>query len=99
MVKQLMISPDDVRRKETIALGIIPVNAYAKTLSDELVAGALTKADAVRIYRDMVLIREFETMLDEIKGWASTVTSRTSTRAPPTSPLARRPPPWARRFS
>jgi 2-oxoisovalerate dehydrogenase E1 component len=67
MVKQLMISPDDVRRKETVALGTIPVNAYAKTLSDELAAGTLTKADAVRIYRDMVLIREFETMLDEIK--------------------------------
>lgn len=67
MVKQLMISPDDVRRKETIALGSIPVNTYAKTLADELAVGALTKADAVRIYRDMVLIREFETMLDEIK--------------------------------
>ena len=67
MVKQLMISPDEVRRKETIALGSVPVNAYAKTLSDELAAGTLTKADAVRIYRDMVLIREFETMLDEIK--------------------------------
>ena len=67
MVKQLVISPDEVRRKETIDLGTIPVNAYAKTLADELAAGALTKGDAVRIYRDMVLIRGFETMLDEIK--------------------------------
>ncbi len=67
MVKQLTISPDDVRRTETIALGTIPVNAYARTLSDELAAGALTEADAVRMFRDMVLIREFETMLDEIK--------------------------------
>ena len=67
MVKQLVISPDEVRRKETIDLGTIQVNAYPKTLADELAAGTLTKDDAVRIYRDMVLIREFETMLDEIK--------------------------------
>jgi len=67
MVKQLVISPDEVRRKETIDLGTIQVNAYAKTLADELAAGTLTMDDAVRIYRDMVLIREFETMLDEIK--------------------------------
>ena len=67
MVKQLVISPDEARRKETIDLGTIQVNAYPKTLADELAAGTLTKDDAVRIYRDMVLIREFETMLDEIK--------------------------------
>jgi 2-oxoisovalerate dehydrogenase E1 component len=67
MVKQLVISPEDVRRKETIELGTIQANAYDKTLGDELASGALTKGDAVRIYRDMVLIREFETMLDEIK--------------------------------
>jgi 2-oxoisovalerate dehydrogenase E1 component len=67
MVKQLIISPDEVRRRDTIALGTIPVNQYNRSLADELAAGALTKDDAVRIYRDMVLIREFETMLDEIK--------------------------------
>ena len=67
MVKQLIISPDEVRRRDTIALGTIPVNQYTRSLADELTAGALTKDDAVRIYRDMVLIREFETMLDEIK--------------------------------
>ena len=67
MVKQLIISPDEVRQKETIALGTIPVNQYSRSLADELAAGTLTKDDAVRIYRDMCLIREFETMLDEIK--------------------------------
>jgi len=67
MVKQLVISPEEVRRKETIELGTIQVNSYNKTLADELASGTLTKNDAVRIYRDMVLIREFETMLDEIK--------------------------------
>ncbi|HEX7629587.1 MAG TPA: thiamine pyrophosphate-dependent enzyme, partial [Candidatus Methylomirabilis sp.] len=67
MVKQLIISPDEVLQKETIALGTIPVNQYNRSLADELAAGTLTKDDAVRIYRDMCLIREFETMLDEIK--------------------------------
>ena len=67
MVKQLIISPDEVRQKETIALGTIPVNQYSRSLADELAAGTLTKDDAVRIYHDMCLIREFETMLDEIK--------------------------------
>jgi len=67
MVKQLMITPDDVRQHETIQLGTIPVNAYCGTLADEIAAGTLTREDAVRIFRDMVLIREFETMLDEIK--------------------------------
>ena len=67
MVKQLIISPDEVRQKETIPLGTIPVNQYSRSLTDELAAGTLTKDDAVRIYRDMCLIREFETMLDEIK--------------------------------
>jgi 2-oxoisovalerate dehydrogenase E1 component len=67
MVKQLVISPDEVRRAETIELGSIRANAYARTLADEIAAGALTNDDAIRIYRDMVVIREFETMLDEIK--------------------------------
>src|SRR5512137_2412675 len=67
MVKQLIITPEEVRRAERIDLGTIPVNQYNRHLTDELAAGALTPADAVRIYRDMVLIREFETMLDEIK--------------------------------
>jgi len=67
MVKQLIISPAEVRRQETIELGSIPVNQYRRSLADELAAKTLTPADAVRLYRDMVLIREFETMLDEIK--------------------------------
>ena len=67
MVKQLVIVPEEVRRAETINLGTIPVNAYKKTLADEIAQGNLTAADAVRIYRDMRLIREFEEMLGEIK--------------------------------
>jgi 2-oxoisovalerate dehydrogenase E1 component len=67
MVKQLVITPEEARRAESLDLGSIPVNQYRRTLRDEIAAGTLTAADARRIYRDMVLIREFETMLDEIK--------------------------------
>ena len=67
MVKQLLIVPEEVRRSETIDLGTVPVNTYKQTLAEEIAAGNLTVADAIRIYRDMCLIREFETMLDEIK--------------------------------
>jgi 2-oxoisovalerate dehydrogenase E1 component len=67
MVKQLIITPEDVRRTETIDLGSIPVNVYRRTLADELTDGRLTAEDARRIYRDMLLIREFEEMLAELK--------------------------------
>jgi 2-oxoisovalerate dehydrogenase E1 component len=71
MVKQLMVVPDEVRRPETIHLGTIPVNLYRRSLEDEIAAGSLSRADAVRILRDMILVREFETMLDQIKRMGS----------------------------
>ncbi|MEK6717351.1 MAG: thiamine pyrophosphate-dependent enzyme [candidate division NC10 bacterium] len=67
MVKHLVIAPEDVRRAETIDLGTIAVNAYRKTLADEITEGRLTAEDVIRLYRDMLLIREFEEMLGEIK--------------------------------
>ena len=67
MVKRLVIAPEEVRQSETIDLGTIPVNVYRETLADELADGRLTREDARRIYRDMLLIREFEEMLSELK--------------------------------
>lgn len=66
-----MILPDDVRRKETIDLGSIPVNSYSKSLSDEITLGNISQAEAIDIWRDMVVIREFESMLDHIKKLGS----------------------------
>ncbi len=43
----------------------IPVCQYKKTLKEEL--KIYSKADMMRIYRDMAIIREFETMLNEVK--------------------------------
>jgi len=67
MVKALVITPEEARHAETIDLGTIQVNAYRNTLADELAAGRLSGEDARRIYRDMLLIRRFEEMLQEFK--------------------------------
>jgi len=65
MTKVLYIDPVEARRKEEILINPIPVNHYAKTVEDEKTK--FTRQDFVRIYRDMVFIREFETMLNTIK--------------------------------
>lgn len=68
MTKKLLVVPDKVRKKATINLDKIPVNSYRKSLKDELAArDGLSIERCLRIYRDMALIREFETMLDNIK--------------------------------
>lgn len=68
MPKKLMIVPEEVRKSATLKLGEIPVNQYKKSLADELASNkAVTPAACLRIYRDMAIIREFETMLDNIK--------------------------------
>ena len=43
----------------------IPVCQYNKTLTEE--KKLYTKDDFLRIYRDMAIIREFETMLNDVK--------------------------------
>lgn len=65
MPKQLFINPDDVRKAGVISFKDIPVNQYSKTVQEE--SGQYSKEDMLRIYRDMRLIREFESMLYSIK--------------------------------
>lgn len=68
MAKKLMVVPDKVRKGGALKIAPIPVNAYNKTLQEELKTNRdITPAACLRIYRDMALIREFETMLDQIK--------------------------------
>src|ERR1041385_6239926 len=67
MVKKLMVTPKEMRKCSVIPPGGIPVNQYHRTLKDELRDRALTAGDAVRIWRDMCIVREFETMLEDIK--------------------------------
>jgi 2-oxoisovalerate dehydrogenase E1 component len=62
-----MIVPDVVRTSSKIEFSPIPVNQYNKSIADELKAGTVTKDDLIRIQRDMMIIRGFESMLDSVK--------------------------------
>ena len=65
MPKSLIIDPKIERRRGEINFNPIPLNAYSKTIGEE--KENYSTKDFVRIYRDMFIIREFETMLDRIK--------------------------------
>jgi 2-oxoisovalerate dehydrogenase E1 component len=65
MTKSITINPADVRKKSVITSVEIPVNAY---VSDPFAESQKYGSDnLVRMYRDMAVIREFESMLDRIK--------------------------------
>ncbi|NLL41858.1 MAG: dehydrogenase [Firmicutes bacterium] len=65
MAKQLFVDPNEVRKSSEIEFSKIPVNRYNKTIEEEL--ENFSREDLVRIYRDMVIIRQFEEMLLSIK--------------------------------
>jgi 2-oxoisovalerate dehydrogenase E1 component len=65
MTKSLLIDPNQVRKKDRITFGTIPVNQYSRTIEEE--KQNFSTEDLIRIFRDMVIIREFETMLNQIK--------------------------------
>ena len=65
MPKSQFIDPKAVRKAGFIKYEKTPVNQYNKTIEEE--KANYTKDDFMRIYRDMAIIREFETMLNSIK--------------------------------
>lgn len=65
MPKSQFLDPNELRKSGKIKFKDIPVNTYSKTVEEE--SKNYTKRDFMRIYRDMAIIREFETMLYEIK--------------------------------
>jgi len=67
MVKHLIVNPEEVRRSSTTDIGEIPANSYSGNLAGEIADGKISNEEALLIYRDMVVIREFETMLNQIK--------------------------------
>ncbi len=67
MPKSQFIDPKEVRKSGEIKFAPIPVNQYNKTVSEELKSKNFTKEDLKRIFHDMVVIREFETMLHLVK--------------------------------
>lgn len=65
MPKVLTIDPSQVRKPGFVEFQPIPVNQYQKSVSDE--KEHFTNEEFKAIYHDMVLIREFETMLNLVK--------------------------------
>ena len=65
MPKSQMLDPVQLRKPGFIDFQPIPVNQYRKTIKEEL--QRYTGDDLLRMHRDMVLIRAFETMLNDIK--------------------------------
>ncbi|MEN8904428.1 MAG: thiamine pyrophosphate-dependent enzyme [Clostridiales bacterium] len=65
MPKSQFIDPKEVRKSSFIKFKDIPVNQYNKTIEEE--KSDFSDDDFLRIYRDMLIIREFESMLMSIK--------------------------------
>jgi 2-oxoisovalerate dehydrogenase E1 component len=65
MPKSQLIDPAEVRKSGWIKFSDIPVNQYNKTIEEE--KSNFSTEDFLRIFRDMSIIREFETMLNSIK--------------------------------
>src|SRR5436309_2553323 len=61
MPKSILIEPEKVFAPSAIRFTDIPVNAHTGNLADH------TPEDLLHIYQDMCAIREFETILNEIK--------------------------------
>ncbi len=65
MPKVQFIDPSEVRKPGKIKFKQIPLNQYNRTVEEEKVN--FSNEEFIRIYHDMVVIREFETMLNLIK--------------------------------
>jgi 2-oxoisovalerate dehydrogenase E1 component len=65
MPKAQFIDPLVKRKPSELTFNPIPINQYSKTIEEE--KANFSDKDLKRIYHDMVVIREFETMLNQIK--------------------------------
>ena len=65
MPKSQFIDPIQIRKPSELTFTPIPVNQYNKSIEQE--KANYSTADFLRIYHDMVVIREFETMINLIK--------------------------------
>lgn len=65
MPKSILVDPKTVRQKAVLGSSSIPLNSY---VSDSALEAAIYGSEKlVQMYRDMVYIREFETMLERCK--------------------------------
>ena len=65
MSKQLFVDPVELRKPGKITFEDIPVNVYNKTIQDE--KANYSKEDFIRIFHDIAMLREFESMINSIK--------------------------------
>ncbi|MGE4587715.1 MAG: thiamine pyrophosphate-dependent enzyme, partial [Mangrovibacterium sp.] len=65
MPKTQFIDPKEVRKAGEVSFSPIPVNQYNKRIEEE--KANFSREEFLQIYHDMVVIREFETMINEIK--------------------------------
>ena len=65
MPKNLVIDPNFIRAPGKIEFTDIPVNQYDKTILDE--KSNFSKDEFVNIFNDIAVLREFESMINEIK--------------------------------
>ena len=65
MPKSLFVDPKEIRSKGEIVFENIPVNKYKKTIAQE--RKKYGDKDLIRIFRDISILREFESMLSQIK--------------------------------
>lgn len=65
MPKSLFVDPVETRAAGKITFEDIPVNVYNKSIKDE--RKHIGDDNLVRIYRDITVLREFESMLNQIK--------------------------------
>ena len=65
MPKSIVVDPRETRKQGKLSLCDIPLNLYVQDLKKE--AENRGKETLLLVYRDMVVIREFETMLNSIK--------------------------------
>ena len=65
MPKSIVLDPETLLAPDCIHLAEIPVNLYRKTIDEE--RAVFAPEDFLAIWQDMAAIREFETILNEIK--------------------------------
>jgi Pyruvate/2-oxoglutarate dehydrogenase complex, dehydrogenase (E1) component, eukaryotic type, beta subunit len=65
MPKELFIDPEESRKKGKITFQNIPLNQYGKRMKD--VKDEFTKEELVDIFSDMLVIREFEKMIEVLR--------------------------------
>ena len=65
MPKSLPIDPQEIRKPGTLSFEPILLNQYQNRVINE--KENFSKEDFLRIYRDMLIIREFESMLNAVK--------------------------------